>query len=108
MLEKLQQAEEKYFHLEASLSDPAVAADPARCAEIAKEYKALSPIIEKYRSLKGAMTRVDEAHTMLADADDDFRALVNEELREAKELVEQLKSSESISFHRIKTPFIWV
>ena len=49
MLDKLQQAEDKYLHLEASLSDPVVAGDPAKCAQIAKEYKSLTPIIEKYR-----------------------------------------------------------
>ncbi|MBQ9796168.1 MAG: peptide chain release factor 1 [Clostridia bacterium] len=92
MLEKLQQAEDKYLHLEASLSDPVIAGDPARCAEIAKEYKSLSPIIEKYRAFKGAQARIDEAHALLADADDDFRALVNEELREAKEEAEQLRA----------------
>ena len=42
MLTKLQQAEDKYLHLEASLSDPIVAGDPAKCAQIAKEYKSLN------------------------------------------------------------------
>ena len=44
MLTKLQHAEDKYLHLEASLSDPVIAGDPAKCAQIAKEYKSLTPI----------------------------------------------------------------
>jgi peptide chain release factor 1 len=96
MLEKLQQAEEKYLHLEASLSDPTVASDPARCAEIAEEYKALSPIIEKYREFKSAQARIDDALFLLEEGDDELRALANEELREAKELAEQLKGELTI------------
>ena len=92
MLDKLQQAEDKYLHLEASLSDPIVAGDPTKCAQIAKEYKSLTPIIEKYRAFKSAQTRIDEALLLLDEGDEELRALANEELREAKELVEQLKS----------------
>ena len=91
MLEKLQQAEEKYLHLEASLSNPVVAGDPAKCAQIAKEYKSLTPIIEKYRAFKSAQSRIDDALLLLEEADDELRALANEELREAKEQVEELK-----------------
>ncbi len=96
MLEKLQQAEEKYLHLEASLSNPAIAGDPAKCAQIAKEYKSLTPVIEKYRELKSAQARIDDALLLLDEADDELRALANEELREAKELVEQLKNELTI------------
>ena len=39
MLDKLQQAEDKYLHLEASLSDPVIAGDPAKCAQIAKDVE---------------------------------------------------------------------
>ena len=92
MLDKLQQAEDKYLHLEASLSDPVIAGDPAKCAQIAKEYKSLTPIIEKYRAFKSAQTRIDEALLLLEEGDEELRALANEELREAKELTETLKS----------------
>ena len=96
MLTKLQQAEDKYLHLEASLSDPVIAGDPARCAQIAKEYKSLTPIIEKYRAFKSAQARIDDALLLLEEGDEELRALANEELREAKELVEQLKGELTI------------
>ena len=92
MLNKLQQAEDKYLHLEASLSDPVIAGDPAKCAQIAKEYKSLTPIIEKYRELNAAQARIDDALLLLEENDEELRALANEEVREAKEAVEQLKS----------------
>ena len=91
MLNKLQQAEEKYLHLEASLSDPTIASDPARCAEIAKEYKNLTPIIEKYREYQKARQTAEDALSLLEEADDaELRALANEELRDAKSQGEEL------------------
>ena len=92
MLNKLREAEEKYLHLEASLSDPAVASDPARCAQIAKEYKSLSPIIEKYRALQCAERDAEGALTLLDETSDaEMRALANEELKEARELADTLR-----------------
>ncbi len=91
MLQKLQQAEEKYLHLEASLSDPIIAGDPARCAEIAKEYKNLTPVIEAYREYQRAEATVKEALELLEESTDaELRALANEELREAKTACENL------------------
>ena len=91
MLNKLQQAEEKYLHLEVSLSDPAVASDPAKCAEIAKEYKNLTPIIEKYREYQAAEETVKESLLLLEESNDaELRTLANEELRDAKAKSEEL------------------
>ncbi len=92
MLNKLRATEEKYLNLEASLSNPAVAQDPAKCAEIAKEYKLLTPIIEKYRALQAAEQTATDALAILEESDDaDLRALASEELKTAKEAAEMLK-----------------
>ncbi len=92
MLEKLQQAEERYLHLEASLSDPAVASDPVRCAEISKEYKSLTPLIETLRAYRRAEADVSGAIELLAETSDpELRAMANEELKTAKEQTELLK-----------------
>ena len=91
MLNKLRRAEEKYLHLEASLSDPAIASDPARCAEIAKEYKNLTPVIEKFREYQRAKQTAEDALFLLEESTDaDLRALANEELRDAKAECEAL------------------
>ena len=77
--------------MEASLSDPTIASDPARCAEIAKEYKNLTPIIEKYREYQKARQTAEDALSLLEEADDaELRALANEELRDAKSQGEEL------------------
>lgn len=91
MLNKLHEAEEKYLHLEVSLSDPAIASDPARCAEIAKEYKNLTPVIEKYRDYQRAKQTAEDALSLLDESTDaELRALANEELRDAKTACETL------------------
>ena len=91
MLEKLREAEEKYQHLEASLSDPAVASDPARFVEVMKEYRALSPVIEKYRDYQKSETEVADILEMLEnETDTELRQLANEELKAAKEASETL------------------
>ena len=91
MLNKLRAAEEKYRGLEASLSNPAVAQDPAKCAEVAKEYKLLTPIIEKYRALLAAEQNTKEALSILEESDDaELRALASEELKSSKEETETL------------------
>ncbi len=91
MLNKLREAEQKYLHLEASLSDPAVAGDPARCAAVAKEYKSMTPLIDTYRAYLRAESTVQESLALLEETSDpELRALANEELREAKDDVERL------------------
>ena len=91
MLTKLRQAEEKYRHLEASLSDPAVMADPSRCAQIMREHKLLSPVMEKYRLYQEAESRISEAMELLdTESDPDLRSLASEELKEAREEAERL------------------
>ncbi len=93
MLDKLQKAEEHYLHLEASLSDPDVMADPGRCAKVMKEYKSLSPIIEKYRAYKTAQHDVEDALALLNESTDtELRLLASEELKDAKERTEALLS----------------
>ncbi len=91
MLNKLREAEEQYEHLEASLSDPAVMADSAKCAQVMKDYKSLSPIIEKYREYKRAEQTVSDALELLESTSDaELRALANEELKESRTLSETL------------------
>ena len=86
MLDQLRETEEKYHNLEASLSDPAVLSDPAKYAQIMKEYKALTPLMETYRACLGAEQAVEEALLILNDNPDaEMRELANEELRTARE-----------------------
>ncbi|MBQ9773089.1 MAG: peptide chain release factor 1 [Clostridia bacterium] len=97
MFKKLREAEQKYLHLEASLSDPAVVSDPARCAQIAKEYKSLTPVIEAFRAYCRAEQDAEQAAALLEESNDaDLHALAAEELKSAKEAMERLSKELTI------------
>lgn len=86
LLEQLRHSEEQYRSLEASMADPAVSADPERLRRIMKDYRALSPVVEAFRTLRDAEKRIAQALELLNDGGDgDLRELANEELREARE-----------------------
>ncbi len=96
MLDKLNSAEQKYIKLGESLSDPGICTDIERYTRLIKEYKSLTPVIEKYREYKAAEAQIHEAEEMIDTAEDaEWRKLAYEELESAKsrfaELSEQLK-----------------
>ncbi len=92
MQNRLREAEEKYLHLEASLSAPDVASDPQRFASVMKEYKSMTPLITAYRACLDAEKRIEDALLILEESSDgELRELASEELREAKADSERLQ-----------------
>ncbi len=90
MIEKLKEAEIKYQKLTDELYDPEIVNDQERYKKIMREHKVLTPIIEKYRELMRAEERAGESEEMLSDKlDADFRAMVEEEYKTAKEDIER-------------------
>jgi peptide chain release factor 1 len=57
-----------------------------------KEYKNLTPVVEKYRELCAAQKSGEEAREMLEESglDAELRQLAQQELRESEELEEKL------------------
>ncbi|MBO4979364.1 MAG: PCRF domain-containing protein, partial [Clostridia bacterium] len=96
MLEKLRSAEEKYTHMEAELADPSIFSDAEKYASLMKEYKALTPIVEKYREYKKSETELDELKEMLdGPLETDMREMVAAEYKDTQkrlaDLLEELK-----------------
>jgi len=96
MLEKLKDAEARYVTMEAELASPDIFADQERFTSLMKEYKALTPVIEKYREYKSASDESEDLRSMLDDPlDADMRELVNAEYKEIRAridlLLEELK-----------------
>ncbi len=90
MLDKLKEAEEKFITIEKDLSDSEIIADQTKYTALMKEYKRLSPIIEKYREYKGFVKMQKDAEELLSDKpDEEMKALAQEELAEAKEGIEK-------------------
>lgn len=85
MLEKLKAAEKRFEQMERDLSDPSVTSDNEKFASLMKEYKSLSPIIEKFRAYKKAESDMAGAKELLEIADAEMRELANEEYRTSKD-----------------------
>jgi peptide chain release factor 1 len=80
MFPALDQKLAHYRALEQQLYDPAVAADPARAAAVARERGALARLVEPYLELLKLDAAVADAAALAAGDDPDMRALAEEEL----------------------------
>ena len=91
MFEKLALMEEKYEEISNRLSDPEVVNDNRLYTQLMKEFKNMTPIIEKYREYKKALASFEEAKQMLEDGglDKDFKELAQAEYDENKDAVEK-------------------
>ena len=81
MFEQLSAAEERYQAINDRLMNPNVVSDPKQYAELMKEYKNLTPIVEKYREYSKAKDDMEEARMMLDESglDKDFRELIEDQ-----------------------------
>ena len=97
MLEKLARTEERFLCVERTLSDSEIVANQEEYKKLMKEYKTLSPIIEKYREYKKAESEMNDASVLMRDnsTDPDIRLMAEEEYKILREqtdtLTEELK-----------------
>ena len=87
MFEKLLKMEENYEAISERLTNPEIIADTKLYAHLMKEYKNLSPIIEKFRELKKAKDELSQAEEMIEASSDDpeMREMAQEEFTSLKE-----------------------
>ena len=92
MFENLKLTEQKYNEISEKLVDPAVIMDSAQYTKLMKEYKNLTPLIEKYREYSSAEKAAEEAKEMLKEGglEHDFKELVQSDYDENKEKTERL------------------
>ena len=97
MLNKLVTVEKRFEEVNALLCTSDVASDMEKYTSLMKELKQLTPIVEKYREYKNAEAAFNEAKEMLSAGgrDKDFKEMVEEEYKQAKEdmevFIEELK-----------------
>ena len=86
MLEKLQDVENRYQEISHKLTDPTVIGDNEQYRNLMREYKNLTPIVEKYREYEKAHEAYEEARQLLDEGglDADFREMVQEQLLTSK------------------------
>ena len=92
MFEKLAATVEKYDRLEYELANnTALITDATAYAKAIKEYRSLTPVVEKYREYKRAEQDIEDALLIIDEADDDeMRAMAQDELKDAKSRLEIL------------------
>ena len=92
MFEKLVSTVEKYDRLEYELANnTALITDATAYAKAIKEYRSLTPVVEKYREYKRAQSDICDALQIIEESDDaDMRELAQEELKAAKSRLEVL------------------
>ena len=86
MLEKLAQVKQHYEEIGNQLTDPAVIGDSARYPALMKEYKDLTPLVEKYEEYRRAQGSFDEAAALLQEGglEPEFKEMVRQEFEEGK------------------------
>ncbi len=91
MLDRLKEAEKRYISMEEELASPDVFSDQEKFAALMKDYKALTPVIEKYREYVSVSSANAEAYEMLDDQPDaELREMISEEIKDTKERMETL------------------
>lgn len=93
MFDKLSFIEAQHEELAAKISDPEIMADMDLWRKLSKEYSDMTPIVEKYKEYKSNKETIDDANEMLSDpsSDKDFKELLNEEIRTARENIARIE-----------------
>ncbi len=89
--EKLSQLCERYEEVGVLLSDPGVIGDQNKFRDFSKEYAELEPVVKTFEQYNSALENIEEAKSLLKDADDDMREMAQEEIKENEALVEPLE-----------------
>ena len=90
MLGKLHDAELRYETIENELQGQDSMADRNAYAQLMKEYKALMPIIAKYREYKKCSKETEDAR-ILMEEDPEMREIAAEEYKNGKEQLARLE-----------------
>lgn len=90
MFEKLKLIDEKYEDISEKLTDIEVISDNKLYAALMKEYKSLTPVVEKYREYMKWLKTSDEAKELLNDGglDREMKELAQSEYDESREKLE--------------------
>ncbi len=90
MFDKLVEVKRRYEEINQLLMDPTVINDNARYRSLMKEYKNLTPLIEKFDQYTQAKDNFEEAKMMLDEGglEPDFKEMVQMQYEESKEQLE--------------------
>ncbi len=93
MTERLRDAELRFESIERELALPEVVSDNKKYTALMKEYKNLSPLIEKYREFVRCEKDITDSRELMELSDDaEMRELATEEYKAAKERIVTLEN----------------
>ena len=86
MINKLKEVKERFYAVEGKLALPETAADMELYKKLMREYKQLSPVVEKYAEYEGVVRDLEDAEFLMEnESDPDMREMASEEYYGAKE-----------------------
>ena len=88
MLNKLGEAEKKYEAVGEKLSSKSATSDMEEYRKLMKEYKLLTPVVEKYREYKRYVGDFEDVKELMESDDKEMKALAELEYDELKEKIE--------------------
>jgi len=92
MFEKLKTLEQKYIETAEKLSQPDIVSDNKLYTQLMKDFKNMTPVIEKYREYKKSLDSLNEAQELLNESglEKDFREMAQSQYDEAKQAIETI------------------
>ena len=91
MLDRLKDAEKRYISMEEELASPDVFSNQEKFAALMKDYKALTPVIEKFREYSKVAEDNAGAYAMLDEQPDaEMKEMISEEIKETKARMDAL------------------
>ena len=87
IFKKLERADDRYREIEQMITLPHIVSNNKEYSKLMKEYKSLTPVIEKYREYRQVEKELADAEEMMRDAsiELELRELAEEEYKEHKE-----------------------
>ena len=89
---KLEKADDRYKEIEQMITLPEVVSDNKRYSALMKEYKALMPVIDKYREYRAIEKEMNDADEMMRDStlDTEIRDLAQDEYKDKREALDSI------------------
>ncbi|MBQ8344414.1 MAG: peptide chain release factor 1 [Clostridia bacterium] len=85
MFNRLNEAEKRYLEIEDALANPDTASNQAEFTKYMREYKSLTPVIEKYREYKKVSSDMEGAKSLMEEESGELYDIAVEEYKECKE-----------------------
>ena len=91
MFNKLKEAEERFNQLEVALADPETVGNQQEFTKCMREYKNLTPVIEKYREYKKTISDLEGAKALMEEESGEMYDLAVEEYKGCKERMDEIE-----------------